>query len=315
MNITYYIPSVAELTTAIDFIDSELNKSMKFLSDSINSGKQLTNSTKEERNRELTYINFLLYGGSRLLLRATTQGAITEHIDTGVMIGVTDDLDKGLGFEKSNLDDPDHEYSKLGENYKKILLNKRQLVTEFIIDIAEKLVEQQCTETTLFIHVSRILLVASITYGLFVNDFEKMWKSHSHNKSSMQNKLLGKKSCLRDELITRVALQYKFRTFHIHTILNELDLKVLQVLFKLSTHSIYAVVRRDAQTQLFSVLAHFPYSTLKIVPMLVELLQKSDQALPEESRLTHDQLKGCLYLLRGLTKFYFVLGMLILFCS
>lgn len=276
---------------------------MQFLNESLSSGKPLTNSSKEERNRELTYINFLLYGGSRLLKRAANQRPVTGHIDTSVKIGVTDDTDKGLGFEKIALDDPDNEYSKLPDQLKSILLNKRQQVTEFIIDFAEKLIEQQCTETTLFIHVSRILQVASITYGLFVNDFEKMWKTHSHNKSAMQNRLLGKKSALRDELITRVSLQYKFRTFHIHTQLSELDLKVLHVLFKLSTNSIYAVVRKDAQTQLFSVLAHFPYSTLRIVPQLVALLEKSDQALPEEARLTHDQLKGCLYLLRG-SEFY-----------
>ena len=59
------------------------------------------------------------------------------------------------------------------------------------------------------------------------------------------------------------------------------------------------MVRKDAQAQLFSIISHFPYSSLLIVPKLVELLSKSDENLPVEERLTHDQLKGCLYLLRG----------------
>ena len=66
-----------------------------------------------------------------------------------------------------------------------------------------------------------------------VNDFEKMWKSHCQNRSSMQNKLLGKKNSLRDELVQRVMLQYKFRSFHVHTILNEVDLRIIDLLFKL----------------------------------------------------------------------------------
>ena len=95
-------------------------------------------------------------------------------------------------------------------------------------------------------------------------------------------------------MISRVMLQYLYRSFHIHSVLNELDLRVIDLLFRLSTDSIYAVVRKEAQTQLLSVLSNFPYSTLRIVPRLSELLEKNNQQL-----LSHDQLKGCLYLLRG----------------
>ena len=94
-------------------------------------------------------------------------------------------------------------------------------------------------------------------------------------------------------------LQYKFRTFHLHTQVNSLDLKVFDVLLNLSVNSIYAVVRKDAQSQLFSIISHFPYLTFLVVPKLVEMLNKSDEKLPESQRLTHDQLKGCLYLLKG----------------
>ena len=259
----------------------------------------MTNSTKEERNRELSFINFLLYGACRLLKRPSNQKYISNHIETSVKIGVDDFLDKGLGFEMANFNEPDNVYNKLSPKQRDILINKRQNITEFIIKLADILMEQQTTETILFVHIARTLLVSSITYGPFVNDFEKMWKAHSHNISTMKNGLLGKRNCLRDELITRIALQYKFRTFHIHTTLNELDLKIIEVLFKLSTNSNYAMVRKDAQSQLFSIVSHYPYSSLLLVPKLVTLLEKCDESLPEENRLTHDQLKGCLYLLKG----------------
>lgn len=95
-------------------------------------------------------------------------------------------------------------------------------------------------------------------------------------------------------------LQYQYRTFYLHTRLNELDVRIIDVLFRLATNSIYAVVRRDAQSQLFSLLAHYPYSTSAIVPGIVSLLrgynEETDDALKNAK---HDQLKGCLYLLLG----------------
>jgi proteasome activator subunit 4 len=215
-------------------------------------------------------------------------------IDSCVNIGLKDNLNKGLGYELVNCYDESHEYNNLSRENSEILLKKRESLIEFILKLAEKLIQMQTSETTLLILCSRILSLSSITYGLFVNDFEKMWKAHCQSRSSMQNKLLGKKNSLRDELIQRVMLQYKFRSFHVHTVLNEVDLKVIEMLFKLSIDSIYSNVRKDSQTQLFSILSHFPYSSLLIVPKIVNLLKKA-----EKNELTHDQLKGCLYLVRG----------------
>lgn len=95
-------------------------------------------------------------------------------------------------------------------------------------------------------------------------------------------------------------LQYQYRTFYVHTRLNELDKRIIDVLFRFSTDSIYAIVRRDAQSQLFSLLAHFPYSTSVIVPGLVGLLRAHNEETDAEAKSArHDQLKGCLYLLLG----------------
>lgn len=141
------------------------------------------------------------------------------------------------------------------------------------------------------------MCTASITYGFFVSDFEKLWKNHHTNKSALQNKLLGKKNTLRPELITRIMLQYQYRTFYIHTRLNELDLSIFDTLLKLSVDSVYATVRKDAQSQLFSFLSHYPHSNLIIVPKVVEMLKRCN--LNDETKLTHDQLKGCLYIISG----------------
>ena len=202
---------------------------------------------------------------------------MTDHIGSHIDIGLPDDLDKGLGFEAVNLNDPNHEYSKLSEKHRSLLLNTRQSIIEFVIGLGEKLLAKHPNETTLLMLVTRILATASVTYGYFTNDFEKMWKNHYANKTSLQNKLLGKQNSLREELIQRILLQYQFRTFHIHTKLNELDVRIIELLFRMATDSIYAVVRKDAQTQLFTLMSQYPYSNLIIVPKIVEMLGRTNQ--------------------------------------
>lgn len=104
---------------------------------------------------------------------------------------------------------------------------------------------------------------------------------------------------MRSELIARIMLQYQYRTFYLHTRLNELDLQIIDVLYRLSTESLYAVVRREAQSQLFSLVSHYPYSSQLIVPKIAHLLNKYNEETDETKKHAHDQLKGCLYLLLG----------------
>ena len=132
---------MAELETAIDFLEEQLNKSIRFVSESImksGNGQTLSKSSKEERNRELSYINLLIYGASTLLKRPSGKKSITEHIDSCVEFGMKDDVNKGLGFEISNLENPNHAYFKLSDRHKDILLNMRLKLIEFIISLAGK---------------------------------------------------------------------------------------------------------------------------------------------------------------------------------
>ena len=301
LNINYHIPSVKEIEAALEFVESSLNKSVEFLTNSILSSandEALTSSTKEERNRELNFINHIMYGASRLLKRPANRSYVNDHIDTRVQVGINDELNKGLGFEPANLNNKDHEYAQLSDKHRTIMLQTKENLTNFIISLAEKVFDKHPNETTILMLMCRILSTVSVTYGYFVNDFEKMWKNHYTNKASLQNKLLGKKNSLREELIQRVMLQYQFRTFHLHTKLNDLDLKIINLLFRLSCDSLYAVVRKDAQSQLFSLLSHYPYSSLILVPKIVDLLNRCSET-DETKKISHDQLKGCLYLLKG----------------
>jgi hypothetical protein len=81
--------------------------------------------------------------------------------------------------------------------------------------------------------------------------------------------------------------------------------RIIELLFQMSTDSNYAIVRKDAQGQLFSLLAHYPYSSLLLGPKIVNILDKSrmldSKETPSDDTQVHDhdQLKGCLYLLSG----------------
>ena len=312
----FHKPTVVELQTALDFAKTGLDISYKFLTDSILTNNPATTSSssigsnssgttaftsKEERNRELNYINHILYACSRMLKRPLYPH-ISPNPDTSVEIGIADTVNKGLGFDLECMNDKEHEYSQLSSGHRELLFNMRKELVEFMIKLAEKCIQSYSNETSLLMLIARILTTASITYGAFVNDFEKSWKNFFQVKNSLKNPLLGKKNSTRPELIQRIMLQYKFRTFNIHTRLNELDMRTIDILFRLSTDSIYAIVRKDAQTQLFSLLGHFPYSSLLIIPKLVDMLNKCNLASAsdqEAQTLDHEQLKGCLYLLSG----------------
>ena len=309
LNIKFHRPSAKELNLATEFVHRQFEMSMNFLNESIMLKKRRVADdqqiTKEENSRELTYINYLVYASSRLLKRPFKERKlITEHYNSSVKIGFEDTLDKGMGFELVNLldensiNEPTNVYYGLTKENRHILLTLRLKVIEFVMRLTEKLIEENSNDTKLLMLVTRILSTSSSTYGLFATDFEKLLKNYYANKNFMHNKLLGKKSSTRDELIRRVMLLYDYRTFHMHTILNDVDLKIIDVLFRLSTDSIYAVVRKDAQAQLFQLMSHYPLSYLVVLPKLVSLLNRTIQS-NEEDRLTHDQLKGCLYLLRG----------------
>lgn len=71
-------------------------------------------------------------------------------------IGLNENINKGLGFEYLNVNNPDHEYSKLSVEAKDTLLNTRQALIEFVIKLADKLIDDKSNDTNLLILISRV---------------------------------------------------------------------------------------------------------------------------------------------------------------
>lgn len=80
-------------------------------------------------------------------------------IDSNVTIGLNENINKGLGFEYLNINNCDHEYSKLSVEGKDTLLNMRQTLIEFTIKLADKLIDDKSNDTNLLILISRVRTV------------------------------------------------------------------------------------------------------------------------------------------------------------
>lgn len=106
-----------------------------------------------------------------------------------VSIGLKQNVNKGLGFEIENVNDENHEYSSLSEENKTIMLNLREILIEFILKLVDKLVDDKSSDTIMLILISRILVTSCSIYGMFPTEFEKSWKNHFVNKSTIQNKV------------------------------------------------------------------------------------------------------------------------------
>lgn len=75
LDVSYHLPTLQELETAIDFVDAALNESIGFFDRTAFENEP---SKKEDRNRELNYINHIMFGASRLLKRPTNQKLATN---------------------------------------------------------------------------------------------------------------------------------------------------------------------------------------------------------------------------------------------
>lgn len=159
LGIKYHIPSAQEIESCLDFIHENLNESFDFLTKSID---DMSRTSKEERNRELTFINHLIYSGSRLLKRPIKYKNVTDHINSQVQIGHLDNVKKGLGFECSYANDENHEYSKISPKHKELMFGLREKCIHFLMDLVQRLTQLHSNETLLIQLISRVIKILLI---------------------------------------------------------------------------------------------------------------------------------------------------------
>lgn len=80
-------------------------------------------------------------------------------IDSVVNIGLKEDINKGLGFEASNLNDQSHEYFSLSETNRNTLINLRKELIEFCLKLVDKLLDEKSNDTIMLILLSRVMFI------------------------------------------------------------------------------------------------------------------------------------------------------------
>ena len=173
LGIKYHIPNAQEIEACLEFINENLNESFEFLTKTID---DMSRTSKEERNRELTFVNHLMYAGSRLIKRPVKYENVISHISSQVQIGHLDNVKKGLGFEISYLDDENHEYSKISPRHRELMLGLREKCIYFLIDLVQKLTSLHSNETLLLQLISRVifkLFIQKLKFIRFIFNFKK----------------------------------------------------------------------------------------------------------------------------------------------
>lgn len=122
-------------------------------------------------------------------------------------------------------------------------------------------------------------------------DFEFHWKSFHMSKRLLEDRLHQKKLHLRHVLINRVLLQQEFRLESRNCSFTNTHKQILLDLFALSV-SRYSKNRAAAQSKLFTIISTFPYSYTVLMEPIKHILQL-------DSKVYHEEFKGCLYILLG----------------
>ncbi|XP_071746308.1 LOW QUALITY PROTEIN: proteasome activator complex subunit 4 [Lepeophtheirus salmonis] len=141
--------------------------------------------------------------------------------------------------------------------------------------------------------IIRIYYYVQDDFGIRKDQYNAQYSAISSETTRLENKLLGKKANIRSILIEQVMLQHFCRISEsMHLRFTETHLKVMNNLLKLST-SKYHNVRIIAQDVLIKTMNQVLYSYTKLIPSLVQILK--------DSKVTDEQLKGALFLIKGST--------------
>ncbi|CAG0897570.1 unnamed protein product, partial [Darwinula stevensoni] len=127
-------------------------------------------------------------------------------------------------------------------------------------------------------------------YGVLRSEYEVRMKSFHYIKPMLGDQLQCHRKHIRPLLVERTHLQHDLRVLEsVPNAVTPIHEQILRDLHKLST-SHYTEVRIQGQSVLQSFLSHFPFSYRLVLDDTLNLLRK-------DPKITHEQLKGALYLL------------------
>ncbi|XP_076815650.1 proteasome activator complex subunit 4A-like [Clavelina lepadiformis] len=286
LDMKWHIPSEKELNAAFECFDRFFIPALQELSD-FNADK--CDLTKEELRKILYLVKEVLMVAS-VLLPEDDSGSVCLERDSVVSLRswpvLTTEL---LPFYNSCI-------LKSGHS------NIRKRVFEITHGTLQKLLSCREDDVKSVCFIVDIYSQCSLMHEQQKAEFDQHWKVFTTYKNAMKNPLRQKKQRERLSLIDRAVLQHQMRVLAIErSNYTSLHHGVMLDLIQLST-SHYMKVRGNAQALFFHGLTLVPSSAYRqYLPLILKHLDKANT-------VSHQELKGALYLLIGKPKSRSFLG-------
>ncbi|CAF4080922.1 unnamed protein product, partial [Rotaria magnacalcarata] len=268
----YHIPNVDEIDFACEFVKAFLYSELTLLNEKI---LKLSN---QERSRSLSFVYNIALGYFHMIPRIES-----EQLADLVLSVVP--YNSKYQFQTSTY----MRESKFNENLRMRLVND-------IGKLLDLLVKNHLDDVASMKKALEILSLSSIYYGVSKKDNAVRYRYFNSNKKIFKNQMCDERRALRFLAIETMALQIEDFILSNSEPMTHIDEQVVFRLFELSLHQ-YIEIRRTAQSELFSVLNHYAFSSNMIADRIVEVLKTANET-------DHDQVKGCLYILLGNDSFF-----------
>ncbi|CAF0736207.1 unnamed protein product [Didymodactylos carnosus] len=272
LQVQFHIPNEDEVDFACEFVKTYLYPELNLLTEK---GVKLSN---DERLRSLTIVHYISMGCLRMVPRIDSN-EVEDLVPSVAPYGSKFSVQYSIYAKQPQFDE-----------------NLRLRLLTDIGKLIDVLVENNSDDASSLKTALKIFSLASIYYGVFKHDADKLWKHFENAKHSFMNKLYGERQYPRFLMIERITLQSEQWSLSNFQTLTEIDKKIVLKLFELSINR-YGEVRRDAQGYLFSVLNRYLFSYQVILERILTLLSSTEE-------IDHDIIKGCLYVLLGNHSFF-----------
>ena len=280
IQLSWHVPTEAELEAAFDALDKFLLPVLQNLSD-FTDGK--TDLNKEELQKTLYIIKELVRECYLLLPVDTTDTVKLQEETSELLKSWPVRTIENLPYYETVLSKGDR------KQYRSKVFKVVRAALQKIMSTREDAVEAVCLIIDIYSH-------CFLMHEQLKSEFDQQWKVFAAYKNAMQSPFKIKKRRDRFTHIDRTVLQQRMRVLAIErSSYTTMHHNIMLDLISLSV-SHYMKVRSNAQALFFSGLALVPHVTYKeYLPLILKNLDKS-------KNVAHQEFKGALYLLIGQSK-------------
>ncbi len=285
MKLEWHLPNSEEIAVAQRlvnrFLGDELDSLQKFSEDKLDLSKD------QLRTRLLIVNNILM--GSGCVLPFWGETGCQSHEDFEVVKLADTSVDVVTVELATHPNDGVERVLTLGGK------NVRQAVVEVLFSVQKRLLKPDGgrEDDTKSLHTLVATHQTALLFGgVAREDYDARMKSYQMVRRALENRLVGGRRQIRALMVDRALLQHEQRLLdRCRVPFTKLHAKVADHLLDLSI-SHYSYVRGKAQDALSRCLGTFSHSYMVVMPRLLKLIEKKEDAV-------HEEFKGALYVILG----------------